>query len=244
MKKNKNQKVVALLTAGGIGSRTNQDIPKQFLHIDNKPLLIYTLEAFEKHPSVDEIIVVCLEGWHEILKAYAKQFNITKMKYVVTGGASGQESIYNGIVELKKYINEDDIVMVHDGNRALISQEIISDCLSCYHKNGSAVVAIPCVEAVFKSDDGLISNTQIPRSELYRTQTPHVYSLKKLLWAHDEAKKRNITNSVATCTLMQELGETIYLCKGSEKNLKVTTLDDIEIFKSLLHTSQDSWLKK
>lgn len=244
MKKKENQKVVALLTAGGIGSRTNQDIPKQFLHINNKPLLIYTLEAFQQHPSVDEIIVVCLEGWHEILKAYAKQFNITKMKYVVTGGACGQESIYNGIIELKKHISEDSIVMVHDGNRALISQEIISDCLSCYHQNGSAIVAIPCVEAVFKSEDGLTSNKQIPRSELYRTQTPHVYSLEKLLWAHSEAKKRNITNSVATCTLMQELGETIYLCKGSEKNLKVTTLEDIEIFKSLLNTSQDSWLKK
>lgn len=244
MKDKKDQKVIALLTAAGVGSRTHQDIPKQFLHIDNKPLIIYTLEAFQQHPNVDEIIVVCLEGWHEILKAYAKQFNITKLKYIVNGGASGQESIYNGLAELEKNCGENDIVIIHDGNRALVSQEIISDSLSCFHQNGSAIVAIPCVEAVFKSSDGISSDFQIPREELYRTQTPHVYTLGKLLWAHSEAKKKNITNTAATCSLMQLLGEKIYLSKGSEKNLKVTTLDDIEIFKSLLHTTQDSWIKK
>ena len=241
MKKNK---VIALLTAAGVGSRTHQDIPKQFLHIENKPLIIYTMEAFQKHPSVDEIIVVCLDGWHDILKAYAKQFNIDKLKYVVSGGATGQESIYNGLMELKKHCEKDDVVLIHDGNRALVSDEIISNSLSVYEQFGSAIVAIPCVEAVFESDDGLVSDKQIPRERLFRTQTPHVYSLGKLLWAHSEAKKKNITNTAATCSLMQMLGEKIYFSKGSEKNLKVTTTDDIEIFKSLLNTAQYDWIKK
>lgn len=243
MKKNKDQKVIALLTAAGVGSRTHQDIPKQFFHIDNKPLIIYTLEAFQKHPNVDEIIVVCLEGWHEILKAYAKQFNITKLKYVVNGGASGQESIYNGLAELEKHCSKDDVVIVHDGNRALVSDEIISGALSTFYQYGSAVVAIPCVEVVFESDDKVQSTQEIPRERLLRTQTPHIYTLGKLLWAHDEARKRNITNMAASCSLMRELGEKTYFSKGSEKNLKVTTMDDLEIFKALIHSEQESWIK-
>lgn len=235
---------IALLTAAGVGSRTGQDIPKQFLHIDNKPLIVYTLEAFQNHPSIDEIVVVCLDGWHDILRAYAKQFNITKMNHVVSGGSTGQESIYNGLQEIKKHFDEEDVVLIHDGNRALVSNEIISNALSVYEKHGCAIVAIPCVEAVFKSDDGIRSNEQISRDELFRTQTPHVYQLKKLLWAHEEAKKNNITNTAATCSLMQLLGEEIYFSLGSEKNLKVTTIDDIEIFKALLHTSQDEWIKR
>ena len=241
MKKNK---VIALLTAAGVGSRTHQDIPKQFLHINNKPLIIYTMEAFQKHPSVDEIIVVCLDGWHDVLKAYAKQFNITKLKYVVSGGNNGQESIYNGLAELEKYCDKDDLVIVHDGNRALVSQEIITDGIVKCQQFGGSIAAIPCVEAIFKSKDSIKSNIHIPREELFRTQTPHTYPLGKLLWAHSEAKKRNITNTTATCSLMNELGEKIYFSKGSDKNLKVTTIDDIEIFNALLNSELDSTIKR
>lgn len=244
MKQKEKQKVIALLTAAGVGSRTNQDIPKQFFHIDNKPLIIYTMEAFQKHPNVDEIIVVCLDGWHEILKAYAKQFNITKLKYVVSGGATGQESIYNGLKELEKHCSKDDVVIVHDGNRALVSDEIISGALSTFYQYGSAVVAIPCVEVMFETEDKVSSNKEISRDRLLRTQTPHIYTLGKLLWAHSEAQKRNITNMAASCSLMRELGEMTYFSKGSEKNLKVTTMDDLEIFKAILHNTEEGWIKK
>lgn len=240
---NKEKKTFALLTAGGIGERMKQDIPKQFLHIENKPLLIYTLEAFQKHPSVDGIIVVCLDGWHDILFAYAKQFNISKLKHVVGGGRTGQESIKNGILELSKYYSDDSTVIVHDGNRGLVSQEIISDALSIYKEYGNAVTAIPCVEAVFRSENGENSNVEIPRAQLYRTQTPHIWSLGEMLWAHDQAAEKGITNTAATCSLMRELGQTIHFSKGSEMNMKVTTVEDIEIFKAFLNTERDSWIK-
>ena len=243
MNKNDKRKVIALLTAAGIGSRTNQDIPKQFFHIDNKPLIIYTMEAFQKHPNVDEILVVCLDGWHEILKAYAKQFNITKLKYVVSGGGTGQESIYNGLNELEKYCDKDDIVIVHDGNRALVSNEIISGALSTFYQFGSAVVAIPTTEVVFVSEDKIQSREEISRDKLVRTQTPHIYTLGKLLWAHEEAKKRNLPSTAASCSLMKELGETVYFSKGTEKNIKITTLDDLEIFKAILNSEKESWVK-
>ena len=236
--------VVALLTAAGIGTRMGQDIPKQFMHIDNKPLIIHTMEAFQNHPNVDAIMVVTLSAWTEVLQAYASQFNITKLKWIVPGGATGQESIYNGLQSLRNELDDDDVVMVHDGNRCLVSSEIISNSLATFYSKGSAVAAIPCVEAVFSSDDeGVSSIVSIPREQLFRTQTPHTYSLGKLLWAHKEAKKKGITNTAASCTLMQLLGERVYFSKGSETNLKITTVDDIQIFEALLHTKKESWLK-
>ena len=233
MKENK-RKTIALLTAAGIGSRTHLEIPKQFVCINNKPLIIYTLEAFQSCHIIDEIIVVCLKGWEEILKTYAKQYNITKLRWIVEGGSNGQESIYKGLTKLEKECNKEDIIVIHDGNRPLVSQDIIFDALKTFNKYGSAVAAIPCVEAMFKSEDGFISEEQLPREMLYRTQTPHAYTLEKLLWAHSEAEKMNIKNTAASCSLMQILGEKIYFSKGSEKNIKITTLEDFEIFKALI----------
>lgn len=236
--------VIALLTAAGTGSRMGQDIPKQFMHVENKPLIIHTMEAFQNHPGIDAIMVVTLPAWTAVLEAYARQFNISKLKWVVPGGATGQESIHLGLLELSKGLKRDDIVMIHDGNRCLVSSEIISNSLACFHENGSAVAAIPCVEAVFRSDDeGRSSVVSIPREQLFRTQTPHTYTLGKLLWAHEEAKKQNIVNTAASCTLMQALGEKVYFSKGSETNLKITTVDDMLIFEALLHTKKNSWLK-
>ena len=180
---------VALLTAAGSGSRMHQDIPKQFIHVDNKPVIIYTMEAFQKHPAIDAMIVVTLESWIDVLWAYAKQFNISKLKWVVPGGETGQESIKNGLLELKKCLKDDDVVLVHDGNRPLVSTEIISDSLATFKKCGNAVAAIPCTEVVFESDDGVSSHISTPREKLFRTQTPHTYTLGDLLWAHSEGHK-------------------------------------------------------
>lgn len=235
---------VALLTAAGSGIRMGQDIPKQFIHVENKPILIHTMAAFQEHPLVDAILVVTIPSWVDVVQAYANQFNITKLRWIVPGGQTGQESIYNGLKKLSEELKADDVVMVHDGNRCMVSSEIISNSLATFKKYGSAVAAIPCVEAVFRSnDDGISSTMSIPREQLFRTQTPHTYTLGKLLWAHDEAQKQSITETAASCTLMQQLGETVYFSKGSEENLKITTIEDMMIFKALLHTKKDSWLK-
>lgn len=235
---------IALLTAAGSGTRMGQDIPKQFIHVENKPILIHTMAAFQEHPLIDAILVVTIPSWVDVVQAYAKQFNITKLRWIVPGGTTGQESIRNGLNKLSEELEKNDIVMVHDGNRCMVSSEIISNSLATFRKYGSAVAAIPCVEAVFRSnDDGLSSTVSIPREQLFRTQTPHTYTLEKLLWAHEEAQKRGITETAASCTLMQQLGETVYFSKGSEENLKITTIEDMMIFKALLHTKKDSWLK-
>ena len=222
----------------------NQNIPKQFLNINDIPVIVYTLKAFQQHPEIDQILVVCIEGWQEILWAYARQFNITKLKWVVEGGNTGQESIRNGVYELKKHCAEDDLVLIHDAIRPNISQEIISGCIAQCHLKGSAVTVIPCAEAMLlRQEDGKSSKEVISRDSLARTQTPQAFPLKKLIWAHEEAEKRGIKNSVATCTLMVELGEVVCFCSGSEKNVKITTVEDIEIFKALLYSKREEWLK-
>lgn len=235
---------VALLTAAGSGTRMHQDIPKQFIHVDNKPVIIYTLEAFQRHPSIDAIIVVTLESWSSVLWAYAKQFNITKLKWVVPGGESGQESIRNGLRKLEAELSEDDVVMIHDGNRPLISSEIISDSLATFAKFGSSVAVIPCTEVVFESEDGYSSCVSTEREKLFRTQTPHTYTLGTLLDAHKDAEELGIQNTAASCMLMKELGKRTYFSKGSEENIKITTLEDLRIFKALLNTRQEAWIKE
>ena len=234
---------VALITSAGTGERMGQDIPKQFLHIENKPVIIYTLEAFQRHPSIDFILVVCLDGWHEILKAYAKQFNITKLKWVVSGGSTGQESIYNGLKALEAECDKEDLVLIHDGNRVMVSQDIISDSIAITNAHGCAIPVIPCMEAIVISEDNISSSKYIDKSLIKRTQTPHCFRYGKIMDIHNKALEKNIRNTTAACDLMIELGETIYLSKGSEKNLKITTVEDIEIFKALLKTERDNTLK-
>ena len=234
---------IALLTAAGSGTRMHQDIPKQFIHVDNKPVIIHTVEAFQKHPSVDAIIIVTLDSWIDVLWAYARQFNIDKLKWIVPGGETGQESIKKGLDKLKAELDDDTVVMVHDGNRPLVTTEIISDSLATFRKHGSAVAVIPCTEVVFESDDGVSSCQSIEREKLFRTQTPHTYTLGELFDAHAEAARRGIRNTAASCMLMKELGRMTWFSKGSEENLKITTVEDLRIFKALLHTKTDDWIK-
>ena len=226
-------KNIAILTAGGTGTRTHQDLPKQFLTVENKPILIYTLEAFQQHPSIDEIYVACLEGWSAVLDAYARQFNITKLKKIVTGGSTGQESIYNGLKAIKEdhESTSDIVVMIHDGNRPMLPQDVITDNLVKQKKYGSAVTVIPTTEVVFVSKDGIESNEALNRDELWRTQTPHSYAFDELWKVHNQAIKDGVTNMAASCSLMQKYGYMTYFSKGSEKNIKITTVEDIEIFK-------------
>ena len=234
---------VALIIAGGVGARMHQDIPKQFITVNEKPVIVYTLEAFQKHVEIDAIAVVCIAGWENVLSAYANQFNITKLKYIIPGGENGQGSIRNGVYELEKHFDKDDIVLIHDAIRPMVSAEIISDCIVTAKQKGSAIAAIPCAEAMLQTEDGDISTGSYPRANLRRTQTPQGFSIGKICDLHRRALECGITNSVASCTLMIEMGEQVYFSSGSEKNIKLTTVEDIDIFKALLLAKRADWLK-
>lgn len=234
---------IALIIAGGIGSRMNQDIPKQFLNVYDKPVIIYTMEAFQKHPDIDSIEVVCLDGWHDVLKAYAKQFGIAKLENIVSGGKNGQDSIRNGIYDIaKRHYNAEDIVLIHDAIRPMVSSAVITDNITVCRKYGNAITVVPCTAAMLKTYDSLSTTEQVPRDNLKITQTPQAFFIRDIVEAHQEALRKGITNSVASCTMYIELGRKLYMSQGSEKNIKLTTAEDIEIFKALLKSRKDEWM--
>ncbi|MDR1629902.1 MAG: 2-C-methyl-D-erythritol 4-phosphate cytidylyltransferase [Oscillospiraceae bacterium] len=234
---------IALIIAGGSGARMQQDIPKQFITVNERPVIVYTLEAFQSHADIDVIAVVCIEGWEQVLWAYANQFNITKLKHVIAGGENGQTSIRNGVFEIEKHYDAKDIVLIHDAIRPLISAEIISDCIVKTMRFGSAIATIPCAEAMMQTEDGVVSTGSYPRDKLKRTQTPQGFPVGKICDLHRRALQAGITNSVASCTLMIEMGEQVHFSAGSEKNIKLTTIEDIDIFKALLAAKRSDWLK-
>lgn len=234
---------IALILAGGCGSRTQQDVPKQFMNVYEKPLIIYTLENFQKHPEVDGIVVVCLEGWDEVLKAYARQYGITKLRWVTKGGGDGQESTRKGMESLRDVCRETDIVIVHDAIRPFLTPEVISDAIRVCREKGSGLSAVRCQETIVRTDNGLFGEENIGRQEIMRVQTPQAYLYKKALWAYEEAARRGIRGEVYINTLMLHLGERVYFSKGTEKNVKITTIDDLEVFKALLNMEREDWIK-
>lgn len=236
---------IAIIIAGGSGSEMGQDIPKQFINIYDKPVLIYTLEGFQEHPQIDAIEVVCIEGWHDVVWAYAKQFNISKLKWIVSGGDSGQESIRNGIYNLEGKVGSEDVVIIHDGIRPLVESSVLTDVISKCQLYGNAVTSMPYNEQIFVVDDDISTVQYIPRETLRRVATPQAYKFGKLDEKYHEAfeKKIGINGSSYANTMMVELGERLYFAAGSDKNIKLTTKDDLEMFKAYLKLDKVNWLK-
>lgn len=236
---------VAIIIAAGSGQRTGQDIPKQFINVYDKPVLIYTLESFQKHPQIDWIEVVCIDGWHDVVRAYANQFNIDKLKWIVSGGAMVQESIRAGVYNLEGQCSDDDIAIIHDGIRPLVDDTVLTDVIIKCQKYGNAVTAMPYNEQIFVADDDISTVKYIPRETLRRVATPQAYQYGRLNRAYREAyeKKIGIYGSSYTNTMMVELGERLYFANGSDKNIKITTRDDLELFKAYLRMEKEQWLK-
>ena len=228
--------VIAIIIAGGSGTRMGQDIPKQFINVQEKPILLYTLESFQQHPQVDAIEVVCLDGWQEVVRAYAKQYGITKLQWIATGGKTGQESIRNGVFLLEGQCSENDIIIIHDGIRPLVDQFVLTDVIRVCTQFGNAVSSLPYNEQIFVTNDQQTTTRFIPRETLRRVMTPQAYFYKDLLPAYQEAFDREIGiyGSSYTNTMMVELGKVLHFSAGSEKNIKLTTRDDIELFKAYL----------
>lgn len=239
---------VAVVIAGGSGHRMGQDIPKQFINVYDKPVLIYTLEGFQHHPQVDAIEVVCIEGWEAVLWAYAKQFGITKLQWVVPGGSTGQESIRNGVYHLEDKCAPGDIVIIHDGIRPLVDDSVLTDVIVKAERYGNAVTSMPYNEQIFvvSPDDETTTTQYIPRETLRRVSTPQAYRFDLLDGKYHEAFERGvgIYGSSYTNTMMVELGVRLHFAAGSDKNIKLTTRDDLDLFKGYLAKEErNNWMK-
>lgn len=231
---------VAIIIAGGTGSRMHMDIPKQFININDKPVLIYTLEGFENHPEIDAIEVVCLAGWEETLVKYARKSNISKLKWITPGGNTGQESIRNGVYNLETELREDDIAIIHDGIRPMVDSSVLSDVIRVCAERGNGVTSTPYNEQIFRKLDENSTREYIPRETLRKVATPQAYRYGALLAAYRRAFREEIGiyGSAYVNTMMVDLGYTLYFAAGSDKNIKITSREDLELFRAYLKMEQ------
>lgn len=230
--------ITAIVLAGGSGKRMGHDIPKQFIKVLDKPIIIYTLEGLQEHPKIDAIEVVCIDGWHDTLRDYAKKHGITKMKWIVSGGNTVQESIRNGVFFLEDKVSASDIVVVHDGIRPLVDRKVLTDVIDKAIINGNAVSSLPYNEQIFVTEDGETTKQYIPRETLRRVSTPQAYRFDLLDRAYHEAFENGIgiDGTHYTNTMMTELGIRLHFAAGSDRNLKLTTDDDLALFRAYLNS--------
>lgn len=224
---------IALLLAAGVDPTFRMDIPKQFVNVYNRPVIVYTMEVFQAHPEIDAIMVACLKGWENMVGAYAKQFHIDKLRWVIQGGCSGQETSRLAVDRLMENCASEDIVVIHDAIRPMVSDEIISDSIYTCKKKGMGVAAVTSMDNVMMTDDGMTGRLSISRYAFRRVQTPQTYFLGDLKKAHEEALEKDITNENDTNNMISRLGRNVNFSRGSDLNLKINTVEDVAMFKAL-----------
>ena len=234
---------IAVIFAGGSGQRMHsRDIPKQFLEMHGKPIIIYTLELFEKHPEIDAIVIACKEDWIEYLEKLLYKYRIEKVKKIVPGGETGQMSIYNGLVAAQEVsMGEETIVLVHDGVRPLINQKVISDNIESVKIHGSAITTAIVKETILVVNDGVIINVP-DRAKSRVAKAPQSFWLKDILAAHNRAQKEGMFDCIDSCTMMKMYGYPLYLVDGPYENIKITTPDDFYTMRALLDAQEDEQL--
>lgn len=230
---------IAIVFAGGTGKRMKFiDKPKQFLEVKKKPILVYTLEKFQKNTNIDAVILVVLENWIEHCKKLKKQYNLTKLIDIVQGGMSGYDSIYNGLLAAKKYNDGDAVVLIHDGVRPLVDNQTIDKAIECTRNKGNAITVSPAIETVItKGNDGLVENL-IDRSICLYARAPQCFYLKDILKAHDKARQEGIHDFIDSASLMKHYGYSLYTIEGCPENIKITTQSDFYMFRAFLEREE------
>lgn len=225
---------IALVFAGGTGQRMKTTAcPKQFLKLYGKPIIIHTLEVFQSHPEIDAIVVPCVEGWHDRLWKMAEQYGITKLQKVVSGGKTSQESKLSALHAIADMCKADDIVMMHDAVRPLITHKMIDDSLECVRKNGNAIMVDPFIETGITSENGLNVDSTIERRKLYIAKAPQTFRYADVLEAHEAAQNMPEATTIDTCTIMTAMGKQLYMVQCDHSNIKITTPEDYYIFKAI-----------
>lgn len=231
---------IAIIFAGGSGQRMNtRSKPKQFLDVHGKPVIIYTLEIFQEHKDIDGIILVCIESWIEYTKELIKKYNLTKVLDVIPGGKIGQESIFLGLETAYKDYDKDSIVLIHDGVRPLINEDVITNCLDCVEKNGNAVTIAPAIETIFrKNEDGTVGDI-FKRSDCELAKAPQCFYLKDIYNAHLRAQRENKYDFIDSASMMQYYGHKLYTVEGPAENIKITTPSDFYIFRAIMDAREN-----
>ncbi|MDY6190312.1 MAG: IspD/TarI family cytidylyltransferase [Treponema sp.] len=228
-----------IILAGGIGSRLGGPMPKQFLSLNDKPVIVHTLENFERNKNIDGIIIVCVKDWISHLKEILLEYKISKVIDIVEGGETGHDSTRNGIFSLREKLTADDYIIVHDAARPILPQAAIEEMLRIAHEQGNASLAIPCYETVIYTDDGCSGEKQLDRSKIMRIQTPQAYRYGDILPLYDRAEEENKHDFIYADLVLIYYGKTVYFSKGFTNNIKITRKEDIPLCKALMTFSEE-----
>ncbi len=228
-----------ILLAGGIGKRMGADIPKQFIQVEGKPIVVYSIENFQKNPLIEKIVVVCVKEYLDYLKELVKDYALTKVEWVIEGGSTGHDSIRNGVFFLKDKIEPDDYIVIHDAVRPILPQKAIDEVISVAHKNGNASSSIVCHPPIVYTEDGKSGIRDIERECVMLTASPQAYKFSLALNCYNIAEKENLHTTTFTSSLLIHCGERIYFAKGTTSNIKITTKSDIALFSALLKVPEE-----
>lgn len=234
---------IAIIFAGGVGSRLNgaDTVPKQFLKVMDKPIIVHTLEHFQKNENIDKIYISIVETHFDYMKELVEYYHLTKVTGITTGGVTGQDSIYKALKLAEEGNSDDDIVLIHDGVRPNITQEVINKNIESAKEYGSAITCTPCYETILVSEDG-ISPTSVPyRRETFAAQAPQTFRLGDVILAHETERKTNpkYKDIIDTCTLFKKQGKNPRMIRGNFGNIKITTIEDLYILRALIRYKED-----
>ena len=224
----------AIILAGGVGSRMGVDRPKQFLMVQDKPIISYCLDIFQNHDEIDSVVVVVSEQWQDFVEEYAAKYGVAKIKGYAPAGKSRQHSIYNGLKCIDENVPDTDIVIVHDAARPLVSDQIISDCIKGATDYDGAMPVISVKDTVYQSKDGEEIGCLLKRSELFAGQAPESFKFRKYFDIHNQVTDEEIGATAGSSEIAYRHGMEIRMVKGSERNLKITTIEDLETFETIL----------
>ncbi len=227
---------IAVILAGGVGSRIGASVPKQFIEVFDKPIIAYTIDIFQQHALIDEIEVVCVESHIKLLKSVVEQYRLSKVNRIIAGGKDFQHSVINGVDNLRGVLSDEDIVLIHYAASPFVTDDIITDCIRVTTEKGNCVSATPCHLLYGSNDDGQKSSRWVDRDKIMQLNSPQCFKFGYVTQLYDEAIDRKLIDRVEphTTSLMYAMGRTIYFAKGNQTNIKITTPEDIELFRGLI----------
>lgn len=228
-----------ILLAGGVGKRMGVEIPKQFIEVEGKPIIVYSIENFQKNDQIEKIVVVCVKDWIEEVRMLVKKYNLTKVEWIIEGGTTGHDSIRNSVFFLRDKIEADDYIIVHDAVRPILPQKAINEVLRVAHENGNASSSIACHPPIVYTEDHKSGITDVDRDHVMLTASPQAYKYSLALKCYEKAEQENKHDFTFTSTLLIHYGERVYFAQGTTCNIKVTTKEDLALMSALIKIPDD-----
>ena len=228
-----------IILAGGVGKRMGSEIPKQFIEVQGKPIIVYSIENFQKNAQIEKILVVCIKEWKNHLVELIKKYNLSKVEWIIEGGKTGHDSIRNGVFFLKDKIALNDYIVVHDAVRPILPQKAINEVLRVAYENGNASSSIACHPPIVYTEDFKSGIKDIDREHVMLTASPQVYKYSLALMCYEKAEEENKHNFTFTSSLLIHYGERVFFARGTTSNIKITKKEDIALFEALLKVPEE-----